>query len=281
MNTTLTKKYSNKNRKIITVLLLFVLTFVILTLIQDALRSALQNSGFYFSESFMFSYFWWLFAPFLFAQYVVVNKNSKRLTIQLAIIVLPIVMHLFAFPFLVWVLSKTFYYHTYSFKQTFSYTLSQHFYLLILFYTIPVTAFQYFIKKIKLAATVAETVNNTIGNTFMSTILVADGNKKHRINVSEVVYFSASPPYIIIQLEGKKYLHHETLKSISSQLNPQQFVRIHKSAIVNINCVIAYTTRFNGDYALTMTNNVQLRLSRNFAAGFKNLFNQTHHFTTK
>jgi signal transduction histidine kinase len=280
MNTALTIKFSNTDRKVIIVLTLFVLTFVILTLIQDILRSGLQNSAFYFSESFMFSSFWWLFAPLLFAQYVVIrHKNIKSLHFKFAVIILPIVVHLFAFPLLVWLLSKTFYYHTYSLKQTFSYTLAQHLYLLVLFYTIPVTAFQYFINKIKPA--VAESANNIIVNQFSSTILVADGNKKHHIAVSEILYFSANPPYINIQLKDKRYLHHATLKSISVQLNPQQFVRVHKSTIVNINSVIAYTTRLNGDYDLIMTNNIQLRLSRNFAAGFKSLFNQTHRFTTK
>jgi LytTr DNA-binding domain len=280
MNTTLTIKFSNTDRKAIIVLTLFVFMFVILTLVQDILRSGLQNSAFYFSESFMFSSFWWLFAPLLFAQYVAVrHKNIKALHFKLAVIILPIVVHLFAFPLLVWLLSKTFYYHTYSIKQTFSYTLSQHLYLLVLFYTIPVTAFQYFINKIK--PTVAESANNIITHQFISTILVADGNKKHRIAVSEILYFSANPPYINIQLKGKRYLHHATLKSISVQLNPQQFVRVHKSAIVNINNVASYTTRLNGDYDLTMINNVQLRLSRNFAANFKSLFNQTHRFTTK
>jgi hypothetical protein len=283
MNTMPTTKCSNSHRKVIAVLVLFVLSFVILTLIQDSLRSGLQNSAFYFSESFIFSSFWWLFAPLLFAQYVVVNskKSSKRLLVQFAVILLPVIIHLFAFPLLVWVLSQLFYYHTYAFNQTFSYTLSQHVYLLLLLYTIPVIAFQYFIKKIKLTTTVGQMANNAVSNTFISTILVSDGNKKYRIDVSEIVYFSASPPYINVQLKDKRYLHHATLKSISSQLNPGQFVRVHKSAIVNINCVISCTTRFNGDYDLTMTNNVQLRLSRNFAADFKNLFNKTHRFATK
>ncbi len=274
-------KFSITDRRVAFVLTLLVLAFVVLTLTQDFLRSDLKNSAFYFPESFMFSSFWWLFAPLLFTQYFAIkHKNKKRLEFQVAVILLPILLHLFAFPFVVWVLSKVFYYHTYSFQQTFRYTLSEYLYLLVLLYSIPLLVFHFF-TKIKLVKTISETQSESITTQYISTLVVPDRNSKTSIAVSEILYFSANPPYINIHLEGKKYLHNETLKSISIKLNPEQFVRVHKSTIINIKMVISYTTRLNGDYDLTMKNNVQLRVSRNFATDFKNLFNKTHHLTTK
>lgn len=282
MNKFIKIKFGITDSKAAFLLMLLVLAFVVMTLTQDLLRSDLNNSAFYFSESLMFSSFWWLFAPLLFAQYFVVKrKNQKRLEFQVAVIFTPIFLHLFAFPFLVWVLSTVFYYHTYSFQQTFRYTLSEHLYLLVLIYSIPVITFQFFSKKAKFVKPVSETQNENILNQFISTILISEGNKKHGILVSEILYFSASPPYINLHLESKKYLHTETLKSISIKLNAEQFVRVHKSTIVNIKMVDSYRTRLSGDYDLTLKNNVQLRVSRNFASDFKNLFNKTHHLTTK
>lgn len=282
MNRTLTKKINITDSKAALVLTLLVLAFVVLTLTQDFLRSNLKNSAFYLSESLLFSSFWWLFAPFLFTQYFFFkNKSEKEFKFQWALIVLPVFLHLLAFPFLVWMLSKVFYYHVYSFQQTFRYTLSEHLYLLVLFYTIPVLTFQYFFKKAELAESASEPENERVVNQFISNILVSDGNKKHSIIVTEILYFSANPPYINIHLESKKHLHNETLKSILNKLNPTEFVRVHKSTIVNINMVSAYTTRLNGDYDLKMKNNEQLRISRNFATDFKDLFNRTHQLTTK
>jgi two-component system response regulator LytT len=282
MNKFLKIKFGFTDRKAAFLLMLLVLAFVVMTLTQDLLRSVLKNSAFYFSESFLFSSFWWLFAPLLFTQYFAAkHKTKKRFEFQVAVIFTPIFLHLFAFPFLVWVLSAVFYYHTYAFQETFRYTLSEHLYLLVLIYSIPVITFQFFSKKAKFVAPVSETQNENILNQFISTILISEGNKKHSILVSEILYFSASPPYINLHLEGKKYLHTETLKSISNKLNAEQFVRVHKSTIVNIKMVASYTTRLNGDYDLTLKNNVQLRVSRNFATDFKNQFNKTHHLTTK
>jgi len=278
----LASKFDITDRKVAFVLILLVVAFVILTLTQDYVRSDLKNSAFYLSESFMFSSFWWLFAPFLFAQYFVIkHKNKKGVLFQGVVIIFPVLLHLFAFPFLVWMLSAIFYYHIYSFQQTFRYTLSEHVFTLLLIYSVPNLAFRYFAMKQKLVESVSEKYQVSNSNQFISTILVSDRNKRYNINVSEIMYFSANPPYINLHLESKKYLYNETLKSISFKLSPEQFVRVHKSAIVNIKMVASYTTRLNGDYDLTLNNNVQIRVSRNFASEFKDLFNKTHHLTTK
>jgi LytTr DNA-binding domain len=281
MESALTSKLSITNRKTVFVLTLAVLVFVLLTLTQDFLRANLKNSAFYFSESFLFSSFWWIFVPLLFVQYSVIkNRNTPKLEFQIAIIVLPIVIHLLAFPLLVWILSKTFYYHTYAFQQVVRYTLSEHLYLLVLLYSLPILAFQYFSNKIS-KEEISTIKESNDARQFIDTILVAEGNKKHVIAVSEICYFAANPPYITIYANDEKHLHNETLKSISTKLNPQQFVRIHKSTIVNIKMVAAYTTRLNGDYDLTMKNHTLLRVSRNFAADFKSLFHKTHQVTTE
>lgn len=256
--------------------------FVIMTLLQDYLRSELKNSAFYFSESFMFSSFWWLFVPFLFFQFLMVKfKINLTLIIKVAIIVLPILLHLLAFPLLVQALSSLFYYHTYVFQQTFNYTLSEHIYQLVLIYSIPFVFYTYFRKKANAEVQVPAMERSAANNFYISKIAVSDGYKKCNINVIDVVYFSANSPYINIHLDSKTFLCNETLRALNAKLNPEQFVKIHKSTIINIEMVDHYTTRFNGDYDVTMKNKTQLRVSRNFASEFKKLMSNGPHFTTK
>ncbi|MFM9909471.1 MAG: LytR/AlgR family response regulator transcription factor [Chitinophagaceae bacterium] len=243
-------------------------------MIQDFLRAIINNAAFYFSESFIFSSFWWIFVSFIFGQYFFITRIPKKRWIHLLLIILtPIILHLFIFPLLVWVVSYLFYYHTYSFSQTFNYTLSEHLSMLILLYSFPILTYSFLIKN-KIAKKI-------ITQQFSITILVAEGNKKRTITTSEILYFSASSPYIAIHLDNKKYLLSETLKSISLKLDPAQFIRVHKSTIVNVIWVDSYTTRLNGDYDLCLKNGERLRVSRNFAVDFKKLFNNTHHLTTK
>ena len=279
MSETLTaNKFTNKQA--VTGLTTCTLAFVALMITQDFLRANLNNTGFYLSESFLFSTFWWLFAPLLFVQLTLEPACSKRLSVQFALLLLPLTVHLFGFPFLVWALSKTFYYHTFTFQQTLRYTLSEHLYQLILLYTVPFCIYRFYYGKTQ-APENARAEQEGIAKEFMDFILVSENNKKSRIAVSEVMYFSASTPYISIHLTGKKYLQTETLKALSAKLDPQKFIRIHKSFIVHITEVVSYTSRLNGDYDLVMKNDETLRVSRNFAADFKRAFEACHHLTQK
>lgn len=267
------------NKQAVTGLATCTLAFVALMITQDFLRANLNNTGFYLSESFLFSTFWWLFAPLLFIQFTLEPACSKRWSVQLALMLLPLTVHLFGFPILVWALSKTFYYHTFTFQQTLRYLLSEHLYQLAL-YTVPFCIYRFYYNQIK-APENARAEQEEVAKEFIDFILVSESNKKSRIAVSEVMYFSASTPYISIHLARKKYLQTETLKALSTKLDPQKFIRIHKSFIVHITEVVSYTSRLNGDYDLVMKNDAMLRVSRNFAADFKRAFEACHQLTRK
>jgi len=282
MSKTLTPKLDLTHRKAVTGLMLCILAFVLLTLTQDFLRANLNHTGYYFSESFMFSSFWWIFAPLLVVQYYAVKHiGTKSMAIQLVIIILASLVHLFVFPLIVWSISKTFYYHTFAIQQTLRYAISEHSYQLVFFYSIPLLLYQFLTKTIQSGDQISESEPPGVTNTFIETIMVSEGNKKYPVAVADILYFSANPPYINIQLEEKRYLQNETLKSIAAQLNPEQFIRIHKSTIVNMKWVVFYTSRLNGDYDLTMKNGEKLRVSRNFAFAFKEKFQESHRLTAR
>jgi hypothetical protein len=275
-----TSKFTDHERKVAMVLTCLVMMFGMLNVLQDLIRSNLRNSSFYFSESFMFSTFWWLFAPLLWAQYILANRMPKQVKFPI-LFILPVAIHLLAYPALIWLISSSFYYHTYLFRQTLSYTLSEYVFLLLLFYTIPYLVLNRTYRNSNGANN--EEQRHLDGSTgrFINSVLVSDGYKKRAVEVSGILYISASTPYISVHLAEKHYLLNESLKSVSAKLDPKVFVRVHKSAIVNVRSVTNYVSRNNGDYDLTLDNGVQLRVSRNFAARFKEQFNLFHRLTTK
>ena len=122
----------------------------------------------------------------------------------------------------------------------------------------------------------------TLKQSFISSIITSDrNNKKIIIDVNEILYFSANSPYVNIFHLSKKYLHTETLKSLETQLDDKQFIRIHKSHIVNSDKIISIQSRKNGDYDVTLIDNTNLRMSRNYVAKFKSNFGKQHHLAIK
>lgn len=81
----------------------------------------------------------------------------------------------------------------------------------------------------------AETLKESIKKTGpLSRILIRDGEKVHVIPVETVSYIEAQDDYVEIHAGGKKYLKQQPLAELEALLDPQRFVRIHRSTIVNV-----------------------------------------------
>jgi two-component system LytT family response regulator len=65
-------------------------------------------------------------------------------------------------------------------------------------------------------------------------IVVKDGARIHVIPVSRLDYAEAQDDYVALHSEGNSYLKQQTIGALEEQLDPACFVRIHRSAIVNL-----------------------------------------------
>ena len=264
---------TNKQKRnffVIACLLLMAFT----TIVLDIVYANFHNSSFYLSESLLFTTFWLWFFPILTTQLKLTRQNSS-LWVSILIIILATCVHLIAYPAFVWLLSYLFYSHTFSYWQTFNFGLTEHIIKAVLIYSLPHIIYSFLKNR-------SQTEPSLLQEIFLSSILVSDSNnKKITIATTDIIYFYANPPYINIHHKTKKYLLAKTLKSLEAQLDNKQFIRIHKSFIVNIEYVISCQSRLNGDYDLTLSDNTVLRLSRNFASGFKSRFINGHQVTSK
>ncbi len=68
-------------------------------------------------------------------------------------------------------------------------------------------------------------------------VLIRDGAQVHVIAVDKIDYVEAQDDYIQIRSDGKSYLKNQRLADLELQLDAQQFLRIHRSFIVNLEAV--------------------------------------------
>lgn len=244
-------------------LLMGVLLMAMLTVLQDRLYAAFNGTSFFLSESAMFSSFWLLFVPLLFLQYqkLKTSVSAKRV---IACILFPLLIHLLLFPLLIWLLSTIVYYHTFALLQTLQYVLSEHSYTLLLLYGGCGLFVQFRNATVQMPSAVGQPPQ-----THVSAIVVSSGGRYVSLAVVDISQIRAATPYVTIHLAGKQYLHTETLKSIADKLDSRQFVRIHKSCIINVTKVVSYRSRLNGDYDIQMQDGTCVRLSRSYARCFK------------
>ncbi|WP_290797289.1 LytR/AlgR family response regulator transcription factor [Flavihumibacter sp. UBA7668] len=242
---------------------------LLLTLVQDYLGTVFQGGAYYPAESVLFSSFWILFIPLLVLQLqVLVGLKRNNLLKILLGVTGPVFLHLILFSVLIWMVSGLFYEHQFEIRQTLWFTITEYLYVLLAVYSIPVI----WSRRRKPMVDFKEAPKTMLSSAQISHLLLTDGARKIPVPVQEILYMEASSPYIQIYLDQKKYLHKGTLKSIEEQLDPAQFIRVHKSFIVNLKAIRFYTSRQNGDYDLTLMNTAVVRLSRNYVTAFRKAY---------
>lgn len=248
-----------------------VVSLIAVNIAADYLYTLFQQTAFYLAESALFSSYWFLFVPLVLLQrrwMCTVKKRHLQLSVSFGVMVL----HLVTYPALVGVLSAFFYHHTFAYWQSFQFGLSAYLVqsLVIYGYNFAAVALQKHTSMQQPVKEVRETGSPVVPAASLQTLLVKDGvNTQTLLAVNDIHYFSASPPYVMVHLAHKKYLHTATLKGLETELEGSVFIRIHKSCLLNINTVASVQSRKNGDYDVTLTNQTVLRVSRNYASHFK------------
>ena len=240
-------------------------------MLQDLLTARRMGYSFYWNESLLFSAYWLLAIPIFFMARRWVKQREQRpsRTDLAGISILWMLVHMFTYAIGLWLFSMIFMDHTYHFKHNLYYTLSADLvkylliYLGLYFYLLPIVKRQ------------PPTFNLQPVSLPLTTLLVTQGKTSIPIPVSSISYIQTADPYIAIHADGKKHLLAQSLSGIMDQLD-SRFVRIHRSAIVNIQSVSKWTSRGNGDYDLLMSDGTLLRLSRNYAQAFREAMEKPH-----
>jgi two-component system LytT family response regulator len=84
--------------------------------------------------------------------------------------------------------------------------------------------------------------------------------------VEDIQRVSASGNYVEVHARGKVHLVRDTLTTFIAQLDPLEFLRVHRSHVVRINFISEMRPLFHGDYELVLKDGATLSLSRRYKA---------------
>jgi two-component system LytT family response regulator len=84
------------------------------------------------------------------------------------------------------------------------------------------------------------------------------------LRVEEIDWVEAADNYVRIHAGRESHLIRETLQSLESRLNPEKFLRIHRSTLVNFDRIRELHPVFHGDYLVKLNDGTELTLSRSY-----------------
>lgn len=95
-------------------------------------------------------------------------------------------------------------------------------------------------------------------------IMVKSGGRIHFIRTSDIDWCDAAGNYVRMHVGQQEYLVRETMNHLESQLDTQQFVRIHRSTIVNLDRIQEMQPSFSGEFLVRLRDGTRLTLSRGY-----------------
>lgn len=99
------------------------------------------------------------------------------------------------------------------------------------------------------------------------TIPIRGSGKISFVELSDITHIEASGYYVEIHTREKKYLLRETLTNLEHQLDPQHFVRIHRSTIVNLQYLSEIQHSGLNDVAVILKTGGSFRVSKTYREG--------------
>jgi len=102
-------------------------------------------------------------------------------------------------------------------------------------------------------------------------IVVKDGSKLQLIPVEKLDYAQAQDDYVALRSEGREYLKTQTLASLEASLDPEHFVRIHRSYLVRLECIRAIEPYAKNSHEARLQDGTRLPVSREGHARLRQL----------
>src|SRR2546423_11421893 len=106
-------------------------------------------------------------------------------------------------------------------------------------------------------------------------LLVRSPGREHFYRTSEIEWCEAAGNYVRLHVGQDSHLFRETMNSLESKLDPRQFVRIHRSTIVNVEQIEQLRSSLGGESTVLLRNGVKVTLSRGYRESFQERFGRT------
>jgi two-component system LytT family response regulator len=99
---------------------------------------------------------------------------------------------------------------------------------------------------------------------FLERVALRSAGRIAFVNVDEIQYVQAAENYVQLHLKNARHLLHVPIATLEASLDPEMFLRIHRSLIVNVRQVQELETGAHGEYVVVLKGGAKLSASRSY-----------------
>lgn len=99
---------------------------------------------------------------------------------------------------------------------------------------------------------------------FLERIVVKNAGKIFFLQTDEIDWIEASDNYVRLHVGKESHLVHGTMSKLESKLDPEKFIRVHRSTIINLSRIKELHPLFHGEYSIRLQSGKELTSSRSY-----------------
>jgi two-component system LytT family response regulator len=105
-------------------------------------------------------------------------------------------------------------------------------------------------------------------------IAVRTKDNTRLLMADEIDWIEAAGVYVTLHVGSDEFLYRAGLSEVTSRLDPFQFVRIHRSSVVNLRSIASLERRSHGEFEVVLKNDRRLMLSRSYRSHVETMLGQ-------
>ncbi len=99
---------------------------------------------------------------------------------------------------------------------------------------------------------------------YLDRLVVKGGGTTRFVRVADIDWIEGAGVYVNLHIAGKELLYRSALNELAGHLDPMRFIRVHRSAIVNIDSILELQPISHGEFEIVMKDGHRSRVSRTY-----------------
>ena len=112
---------------------------------------------------------------------------------------------------------------------------------------------------------------STSSKSYPAKIAIKDRGETTLVPTKEIAWIDAAGDYMCLHTSEAVHVLRSTMKTLEEKLNPNNFQRVHRSTIVNLDMIEKVCSHINGEYYLVLSNGSRIKMSRSYRDKIKHI----------
>jgi two-component system LytT family response regulator len=99
---------------------------------------------------------------------------------------------------------------------------------------------------------------------YLARVALRSAGKIAFVNIEDILFIQAAENYVQLNLKASRHLLHVPIATLEASLDPKDFLRIHRSIVVNVRHIRELETGAHGEYVVVLQGGTKLQSSRSY-----------------